>query len=250
MIVLGISLGDPLRTRLHPVQIVGEPPSHSTLLRGRKFQRDDEAGGPRHFHQVQRIDNPKRASRRDPMNSLGVLKVRVHPRIRSNEPGAQVIRRTAAVPAISRQPPRRRQRRHLQRERDHRLAVIVEVIRVTLPVTVHVRPVRIRRIRPEVVSLRKEVVHTPGAFGRAERGNRHRLHRQGTLPGRRDARPVHRRNQRVRRAFLLTSGRQGQSGRSRGEAEFPCASVWTYPEASSRLPVDLVEAYPPFLGGG
>ena len=50
--------------------------------------------------------------------------------------------------------------------------MVLKVIRIRFAVYLLIRPVRVRRIRPEVVGFREEVVRPSGAAWRSERGNR------------------------------------------------------------------------------
>ena len=174
MVVRRVALRRSLLARVHPRQICGKPPAHSLPIR-RAHRRLHPRRRSRHLHQMQRADHAIAPPRRAALVSLRVFQMRVHPRLGHDEPCPQPRRRRPRVFLLPGQHERRSQRRHLDAQPDHRLPVICEVRRIALPVDLLIRSTQVRRVRPEVVRLRKIIVHPARRLAGRNRRNRHRL---------------------------------------------------------------------------
>ena len=155
VIVLGVALRDAVRVRRHPVDVGREPALHARQI-GRL--QVELPGGARHFHQVQRVDDPDAPPGEAPLDGLRVLQVRVHARGLVHKPGAQVRGGMLGVLAIFGDLVRRGQRGHRQAEADHGAPVLHEVIRIGHAVALYVGPLRIRRVGPPVIAFAEEIV--------------------------------------------------------------------------------------------
>src|SRR2546423_3125047 len=109
------------------------------------------------------VDNASPATGRAPVNSLRILQIRVHAGAVVDEPGTKMCSRSACVALVFGQLPRGDQRRHLDAESHERAAMLDKVARVRHAVALKVRPIRIFRIGPPVISFREEVVQSTRA---------------------------------------------------------------------------------------
>ncbi len=106
-----------------------------------------------------------------PVNGLRVEQMRIHPRRRVDEPGAQVAGGVGGVPPLARQQPGGGQRGHVQAQSHHRPAMGDEVVGIGHSVALDVRAPRIVGIRPPVVAFGEKIVAPAGAARARRRGD-------------------------------------------------------------------------------
>src|ERR1039457_1091482 len=107
---------------------------------------------------MQCVDDAVGSPCRSALNRLGIKQVRIHSRLGSDKPGAKMIARLLPVNVIAGKKPSGCQRRHLNGERNHNPPMFVEILWIALPISIHVRPIWIFRVRPEVIRLGIEIV--------------------------------------------------------------------------------------------
>jgi hypothetical protein len=176
VVVLRLALGEPVLVRGHPRDVLREPGlDRLPVGRPQRPRRAEHLQRPRHFHEVDGIDDPDPAAGHAAVDGLRVAEVRVHARLRRHEPGAQVADRVVGILPRSGQAPGGGQRGDLHAQPHQRAPVLHEVVRVRHAVALHVGTARVLGLRPEVVGLGEEIVGAARAARGARRDDGHRL---------------------------------------------------------------------------
>ena len=166
VIVAGLLLVEPLLAGGHPFQEIRVPLAHAIAQRAAEHSRlFEQPDALRRVNHGYRVDQPRTASGIDAAHRLPVLQIRIHARLRVQEPRREDPRRMFAARPIAEQV-----RAHA--ERQHRRAHVAQIApvglkapRIPLAILADIRPLGILRVGPPVrpfavvvVSARRDVV--------------------------------------------------------------------------------------------
>ena len=158
MIVALVALVDAVRRRRDPSQIGGEPlPDRGFVPQPipSVFQYLHRAG---YFDQMHRVDHADAASGVHADDRLRIAQIGGHRGRRIDEPGVQEPFGMASITGIAGHAPCGGQCRYGQAQRDHGVAMRVELFRVRQAVASHIGAARMLRIRPPIIGFRLIIV--------------------------------------------------------------------------------------------